>query len=114
MVADDKGAYATVPDENRVLSFDSTSSKEVATNQNHPTFIAVDATFVYWVDNDGLKRCPRTPGTCGSTPALLTHLPLQPGGIAVRAGVVYGALRAFDLSGAPVPSGAVYRFKGAP
>jgi hypothetical protein len=41
-------------------------------------------------------------------------LPLRPGGIAVSAGHVYGALRAFDLSGNAVAAGAVYRLTTPP
>jgi hypothetical protein len=118
IVADEKNAYVTLPDENRVIGFDDPSNppKEVAIGQNHPTFLALDERYVYWVDIDGLKRCSRAADAgCGSAPTFLTPLPLQPGGIAVTsAGVIYGALRAVDRSGKPVASGAVYRFFAPP
>jgi hypothetical protein len=84
----------------------------MATNLRHPTYLALDAKYVYWVDLDGLKYCGRAAIPC--TPKLLTPLPLLPGGIAVAAGFVYGALRAVHLDGTAAPAGAIYRFAAPP
>jgi hypothetical protein len=116
MVADANDVYVTFPQGGSVLGIDISTSvvTVVASSQHEPTFVALDASYVYWVDLDGLKRCRRSPGSCGGSPTLLTPLPLEPGGIAVSSGVVYGALRAFDLSGNAVAAGAVYRFPAPP
>jgi hypothetical protein len=115
LVADVNGAYATVPGENRIVSIDISAftAADFATSQHHPTYVALDAKYVYWVDLDGLKACPRATVPC-TAPKLLTPLPLMPGGIAVVAGFVYGALRAMRLDGAPAATGAVYRFPAPP
>jgi hypothetical protein len=115
LVADVANAYATVPGENRIVSIDISAftPKDFATNQHHPTYVALDAKYVYWVDLDGLKCCPRATVPC-TAPRLLTALPLMPGGIAVVAGFVYGALRAIHLDGSPATAGAIYRFPAPP
>jgi hypothetical protein len=115
LVADANNAYVTLPDENRVVSIDVSSymPTTLATNQHHPTYLALDPKYVYWVDLDGLKYCPRATIPC-TAPKLLTALPLQPGGIAVAAGFVYGALRAIHLDGTAATAGAIYRFAAPP
>jgi hypothetical protein len=115
VVADAKNAYVTVPDENRLVSIDVSSfvPTDVATSLNHPTYLALDPKYVYWVDLDGLKYCPRATIPC-TAPKLLTPLPLRPGGIAVTAGFVYGALRAVHLDGTAATAGAIYRVAAPP
>jgi hypothetical protein len=52
------------------------ASEPIASGLNNPSGIAVDDTFVYWVDDDGLHRCPLT-GTCaepGAITPLFDHL----------------------------------------
>jgi hypothetical protein len=115
LVADGNNVYVTLPAENRIVSIDVSSYMPtvLATNQHHPTYLALDPKYVYWVDLDGLKYCARATIPC-TTPTLLTALPLQPGGIAVAAGFVYGALRAIHLDGSVATAGAVYRVAAPP
>jgi hypothetical protein len=57
-----------------------------------PRFVALDTTYVYWIDDvaDALYRCPiRSP--CGS-PQLLASFPAQPGTFAVDTSAIYGAV----------------------
>jgi hypothetical protein len=115
LVADANNVYFTLPDENRLVSIDVSSfaPTDVATNLHHPTYLALDPKYIYWVDLDGLKYCPRATIPC-TTPKLLSALPLQPGGIALAAGFVYGALRAIHLDGSPATAGAIYRLAAPP
>jgi hypothetical protein len=113
--SDSKNVYASVPAEGRIVSIEPTSFTlaDVAKGQHHPTYLALDPKYVYWVDLDGLKGCPRSMVPC-SAPTLLTPLPLMPGGIAAIGGFVYGALRAIHLDGSAAPAGAIYRVAALP
>jgi hypothetical protein len=76
-----------------IFSLGTTASPQTIAKSPSPLYIALDATYVYWVDDTdrALERCPLgTP--CGSSPDVIARFPDPPGTFVLDGTDIYGAV----------------------